>query len=215
MTLRGAGDRPSAVIFDLGGVLIDWNPRYLYRQLIEDEEQLGEFLGAVCTLEWNARLDAGRPWSEAVDELVQLHPHHEALISAYHERWAEMLGGPIADTVDVLAELREEPVALYALTNWSAEKFPIARERFDFLRWFDGIVVSGEERLCKPDPAIFQLVLDRFSLKPAETVFVDDAPDNVEAAAALGMRAIRFTDAAELRRELTGQGLLNGRVSDQ
>jgi len=199
------------VVFDLGGVLIDWNPRYLYRQLIEDEEQLEEFLGAVCTLEWNLQLDRGRSWAEAVDELVQLHPHHEPLISAYHERWAEMLGGPIAETVDVLAELREEPVALYALTNWSAEKFPIARKRFDFLRWFDGIVVSGEERLCKPDPAIFQLVLDRFSLKPAETVFVDDAPANVEAAAALGMHAIRFTDAAELRRELAALGLLNHR----
>jgi len=209
VTSRGAENRLGAVVFDLGGVLIDWNPRYLYRQLIDDEEQLEEFLGAVCTLEWNLQLDRGRSWVEAVDELVQLHPHHEQLISAYHERWAEMLGGAIAETVDVLAELREEPVALYALTNWSAEKFPIARERFDFLRWFDGIVVSGEERLCKPDPAIFQLVLDRFSLKPAETVFVDDAPANVEAAAAAGMRGIRFTDAAQLRRELAGLGLLH------
>ena len=199
-----------AVVFDLGGVLIDWDPRYLYRKLLADEAAVEEFLATVCTPEWNAEQDRGRPFAEGVAELVERHPLHAAAIAAYHERWPEMLGGEIPGTVEVLAELRATGVPLYALTNWSAETFGIARERFEFLEWFDGVLVSGEERLIKPDPAIFRLLLDRFGLDPGTTFYVDDAEANVAAARRLGIDAIRYTGHDQLRRELVARGLLEG-----
>ena len=198
-----------AVVFDLGGVLIDWDPRYLYRKLLDDEAAVEEFLATVCTPEWNAEQDRGRPFAEGVAELVERHPAHAAAITAYHERWAEMLGGAVDGTVEVLAELRAAGVPVYALTNWSAETFGIARERFEFLEWFDGVLVSGEERMIKPDPAIFRLLLDRFGLDPEATFYVDDSPANVAAAERLGFDAVRFTGAARLRRDLAGRGLLS------
>jgi 2-haloacid dehalogenase len=194
-----------AVVFDLGGVLIDWDPRYLYRKLLADEAAVEDFLATVCTPEWNAEQDRGRPFAEGVAELVERHPLHAAAIAAYHERWPEMLGGEIPGTVEVLAELRATGVPLYALTNWSAETFGIARERFEFLEWFDGVLVSGEERLIKPDPAIFRLLLDRFGLDPGTTFYVDDAEANVAAAAALGFDAVRFTGPERLRRDLAAR----------
>jgi 2-haloacid dehalogenase len=197
-----------AVVFDLGGVLIDWDPRHLYRKLLADEAAVEEFLATVCTPEWNAELDRGRPFAEGVAELVERHPEHAAAIAAYHERWPEMVAGDIPGTVEVLAELQAAGVPLYALTNWSAETFAITRGRFEFLEWFDGLLVSGEERVTKPDPAIFQLLLDRFGLDPAATVFVDDSEANVAAARRLGIDAIRFTGHEELRRELVARRLL-------
>jgi 2-haloacid dehalogenase len=197
-----------AVVFDLGGVLIDWDPRHLYRKLLADEAAVEEFLATVCTPEWNAGLDRGRPFAEGVAELVERHPEHAAAIAAYHERWPEMVAGDIPGTVEVLAELRAAGVPLYALTNWSAETFAITRGRFEFLEWFDGLLVSGEERVTKPDPAIFQLLLDRFGLDPTATVFVDDSEANVAAARRLGFDAIGFTGHEELRRELVARRLL-------
>jgi 2-haloacid dehalogenase len=197
-----------AVVFDLGGVVIDWDPRHLYRKLLADEAAVEEFLATVCTPEWNAELDRGRPFAEGVAELVERHPEHAAAIAAYHERWPEMVAGDIPGTVEVLAELRAAGVPLYALTNWSAETFAITRGRFEFLEWFDGLLVSGEERVTKPDPAIFQLLLDRFGLDPTATVFVDDSEVNVAAARRLGFDAIRFTGHEELRRELVARRLL-------
>lgn len=197
-----------AVVFDLGGVLIDWDPRHLYRKLLADEAAVEEFLATVCTPEWNAELDRGRPFAEGVAELVERHPEHAAAIAAYHERWPEMVAGDIPGTVEVLAELRAAGVPLYALTNWSAETFAITRGRFEFLEWFDGLLVSGEERVTKPDPAIFQLLLDRFGLDPTATVFVDDSEANVAAARRLGFDAIGFTGHEELRRELVARRLL-------
>ena len=198
-----------AVVFDLGGVLIDWDPRYLYRELLDDEAAVEEFLATVCTPEWNAEQDRGRPFAEGVAELVERHPVHAAAITAYSERWPEMLGGDIGGTVEVLAELREAGVPVYALTNWSAETFGIARERFEFLEWFDGVLVSGEERMIKPDPAIFRLLLDRFGLDPGATFYIDDSPANVAAADRLGFDAVRFTSPAQLRRDLEARGLLS------
>jgi 2-haloacid dehalogenase len=195
-------------VFDLGGVLIDWDPRHLYRKLLADEAAVEEFLATVCTPEWNAELDRGRPFAEGVAQLVERHPEHAAAIAAYHERWPEMVAGDIPGTVEVLAELRAAGVPLYALTNWSAETFAITRGRFEFLEWFDGLLVSGEERVTKPDPAIFQLLLDRFGLDPTATVFVDDSEANVAAARRLGFDAIRFTGHEELRRELVARRLL-------
>ena len=197
-----------AVVFDLGGVLIDWDPRHLYRKLLADEAAVEEFLATVCTPEWNAELDRGRPFAEGVAELVERHPEHAAAIAAYHERWPEMVAGDIPGTVEVLAELRAAGVPLYALTNWSAETFAITRGRFEFLDWFDGLLVSGEEGMAKPDPAIFQLLLDRFGLDPTATVFVDDSEANVAAARRLGFDAIGFTGHEELRRELVARRLL-------
>jgi 2-haloacid dehalogenase len=198
-----------AVVFDLGGVLIDWDPRYLYRKLLDDEAAVEAFLATVCTPEWNAEQDRGRPFAEGVAELVERHPVHAAAITAYHERWPEMLGGAVGGTVEVLAELRAAGVPVYALTNWSAETFGIARERFEFLEWFDGVLVSGEERMIKPDPAIFRLLLDRFGLDPGATFYIDDSPANVAAADRLGLDAVRFTSPAQLRRDLEARGLLS------
>jgi 2-haloacid dehalogenase len=197
-----------AVVFDLGGVLIDWDPRYLYRKLLADEAAVEEFLATVCTPEWNAELDRGRPFAEGVAELVERHPEHAAAIAAYHERWPEMLAGDLPGSVAVLADLRAAGVPLYALTNWSAETFAITRERFEWLDWFDGLLVSGEERMTKPDPAFFQLLLDRFGLDPGATVFVDDSEANVAAARELGIDAVRFTGPDQLRRELSARRIL-------
>jgi 2-haloacid dehalogenase len=197
-----------AAVFDLGGVLIDWDPRHLYRKLLADEEAVEEFLATVTTPEWNAELDRGRPFAEGVAELVERHPAHAAAITAYHERWPEMLAGEVPGVVEVLADLRAAGVPLYALTNWSAETFRLTRGRFEFLDWFDGLVVSGEERVIKPDPRIFQLLLDRFGLDPETTFYVDDSEANVAAARRLGIDAIRFTGAGRLRRELAARRLL-------
>ncbi|WP_177497740.1 HAD family hydrolase [Pseudomonas sp. Hp2] len=201
--------RPSidTVVFDLGGVLIDWDPRHLYRQLFDDHDAMERFLADICSPQWNLQQDAGRPWREAVAELSARHPAHAALIAAYHARWPEMLAGEIPGSVAILHELHERGLRLYALTNWSHETFPVARERFPFLRWFEGILVSGEERLIKPDPAIFRLLLSRYGIAPQRAVFIDDAPHNVAGAAAEGLHAVRFRDAAQLRRDLVALGL--------
>lgn len=201
-------DAPTSVIFDLGGVLIDWDPRYLYRKLFDDPDEMESFLAEVTTAEWNAHQDAGRPWAEAVDLLVAEHPEQRELIEAFHRRWPEMLAGEIPETVDVLAELRSTDVRLVALSNWSAEMFPIARERFDFLAWFEGILISGEVGVNKPDRQIFEHLVERFGIEPAKAVFIDDSSANVATAAALGFRAVQFTDAAALRLELVQLGLL-------
>ena len=199
-----------AVVFDLGGVLIDRDPRHLYRKLLADEAAVEEFLATVCTPEWNAEQDRGRPFAEGVAELVERSPAHAAAITAYSERWEEMLGGDIAGAVELLAELRATGVPLYALTNWSAETFGIARRRFGFLDWFDGVLVSGEEKMVKPDPRFFRLLLDRFGLDPEATFFVDDSEANVAAARRLGLDAVRFTSPEQLRRDLDARGLLLG-----
>ncbi len=199
----------STVIFDLGGVLIDWNPRHLYRKLFPgDEAAMEHFLAHVCNDAWNVQQDAGRGFAEAVALLKEEHPAKTGLIDAYWERWVEMLAGPINDTVDILALLRERRVPLYALTNWSAETWPVARPLFPFLDWFDGIVVSGQERMAKPDPRIFRLLLERFAVAPESAIYIDDSRRNVEAAAALGLHAIHFTGAKRLAEELATLSLL-------
>jgi 2-haloacid dehalogenase len=200
--------RPTTVVFDLGGVLIDWDPRYLYRQLFDDPDEMESFLAEVTTAEWNAHQDAGRPWAEAIELLVAEHPERRELIEAFHGRWPEMLAGEIPGTVHVLAELRAAGVRLVALSNWSAEMFPIARERFDFLAWFEGIVISGDVGVNKPDRRIFELLMDRFGIEPAAALFIDDSSANVDAATALGFHAIQFTDPKALRVELVRLGLL-------
>ncbi len=196
-------------VFDLGGVLIDWDPRHLYRRLFDgDAAAMERFLAEVCSMEWNASMDAGLPFAVAVEELAREHPEARELILAYHERWPEMLGGPIEGTVAILEELRRTGLPLYALSNWSAEKFPLARARFDFLGWFDGIVISGEVGICKPDPRIFRAFIDRYAVDPATAVYVDDHEPNVAAAVTAGFDARRFRGADALRVELVAAGLL-------
>jgi 2-haloacid dehalogenase len=198
-----------AVVFDLGGVLIDWDPRYLYRSLFNgDDLAMERFLAEVCTPAWNLEQDAGRPWREAVDMLAELNPGRRDLIAAYDERWSEMLGGPVDQTVEVMADLRRAGVRLAALSNWSAEKFPIARSRYPFLGWFEAIVISGEVGVCKPDPRIYRHLLEHIGLRAGSTIFIDDSAANVAGAADLGMAALQFHGSARLRDDLERLGVL-------
>jgi 2-haloacid dehalogenase len=202
--------RPTTVVFDLGNVLVDWDPRYLYRKLFDgDDAAMEQFLAEVCTPAWNEEQDRGRPFADACALLARNHPDKRALIEAWPSRYPETIAGPVAGTVEILEELRDRDVPLYALSNWSAETFPHARDRFPFLQWFRGIVLSGELRLAKPDPEIYRYLFATYGLRPTDTVFIDDSPRNVEAAAALGMHAVRFTDAAALRASLVRLGLLD------
>ena len=200
---------PTAVIFDVGKVLYDWSPRFLYERLIPEGEALEAFLRDVVNEDWHFQHDAGRPFADAAAELTALHPHHAELIAAWGPRFLESIGDPVPGMHELVAELDEAGVPLFAITNFSGEFWPPfrAREARLFDRFRD-IVVSGDERLTKPDPAIYRLALDRFGLTPAESVFVDDNDANVASAAALGIHAILFTDADALRAELVALGLL-------
>lgn len=201
--------KPTVVVFDLGGVLVDWDPRYLYRRLFDgDEAAMEHFLTEVCPPAWNHEQDRGRPFAEGCAIAAGAYPAERDRISAWFDRFDETMAGEIPGTVAVLAALRERGVPLYALSNWSAETFPRAQARFPFLDWFDGTVISGALRITKPDPRIYRHLLERFALRAEDTVFIDDSPRNVEAAAALGLRAIRFTDADALRAELIALHLL-------
>jgi 2-haloacid dehalogenase len=205
--------RPGTVLFDLGGVLIDWDPRHLYRKIFPDDAAgMERFLAEICTPEWNHAQDAGRGWDAAIGELVARFPAERARIVAFRERWTETLGGPIAETVAILRELIDQGRPVYALTNWAADTFAIARTLpgYEFLGWFKGIVVSGKEKIAKPDPRIWEIVLARFGLAAGDTLFIDDSSRNIEAAAALGFDTIRFTSPAALRAELETRGLLAG-----
>ena len=198
-----------AALFDLGGVLIDWNPRYLFRrQFGGDEAAMENFLARIVPQSWNHEIDAGKPMAQAVAERSRLHPEFADLIALWQDEWEHMLGGAIAGSLEILAQLRQRGVRLLALTNWSAETFPIAQRRFGFLQWFEDIVVSGQVGLAKPDPRIFALAMERCRLDPAQTVFIDDSPPNVEAARKIGLRALHFRNADTLRGELRQAGYL-------
>jgi 2-haloacid dehalogenase len=209
-----AEGRRNTVIFDLGGVLIDWNPRHLYRKLFAgDEPAMEHFLATVCTQEWNRCQDAGRSFAEGARLLKAEHPDKAELIDAYGARFDEMIAGPITASVEILAELRDRGTPLYGLTNFSAETYAPARERFEFLSWFRGILVSGEVKMIKPDPEIFQLLIARFAIDPEGAVYIDDVEANVGAAQAFGIHAIQFTTPASLREELVRLRLLPQRSS--
>ena len=201
--------KKTTIIFDLGGVLVDWNPAYVFDTLIEDEEKRNHFFKNICTPEWNEEQDAGRTLEEATKMLVDQHPEWQEYIEAYYGRWEEMLGGPINETVEIFRQLKDSGCyKMYALTNWSAELFPIALQKYDFLHWFDGRLVSGEEKMRKPFPEFYQLLLDRFAIKKEEAIFIDDNLRNVESAREFGIETIRFTTPAELKKELQGKGIL-------
>jgi 2-haloacid dehalogenase len=195
------------VVFDIGGVLIDWNPRHLYRKIFSSEEEMERFLSEVCTYEWNVQQDGGKLFSEATAELSARFPAYSDKIALYYGRWEEMLGGELTDTVNLFNELKSAGMPLYALTNWSHEAFPVAYERYGFMKQFDGIVVSGYEKLLKPDHAIYRVLMDRYNVNPAESVYIDDNKANAEAAAELGFHSIHFQSADHLRYELRSLGL--------
>jgi 2-haloacid dehalogenase len=190
----------NTIIFDLGAVLIDWNPHYMYRSIFADEDAMKNFLATVCTSDWNEEQDAGRSLQDGTAALIKEFPEHEENIRAFYSRWEEMLGEPFWDTVEILKELKAgKKYKIYALTNWSAETFPIALKRYDFLGWFDGIVVSGVEKIRKPAPEFYQLLFDRHDIKVDESLFIDDNYRNVVAAEKLGIQSIHYKSAIQLR----------------
>ncbi len=211
MTTVSAGNgqiTADCVVFDIGNVLIEWDPRHLYRKHFAQEEKMEHFLREVCPMEWNLELDRGRSFAEAIEERVALFPEFESEIRAYDTGWHDMVPGEIAGTVALLDELKAARVPLYAITNFSNEKFSEARKRFPFLETsFIDIVISAEERCLKPDRRIYEILFERNELQPSQTVFIDDTLHNVEAARAVGMNAIHFLSAEKLRRDLIAYGL--------
>lgn len=198
-----------AVVFDVGGVLIDWNPRHLYRKIFEAEAEMERFLAEVCTHNWNEQADAGRPTAEITAELCAQHPDKEELIESYYGRFPEMIKGALDGTVALLEQLHLRNLPLYVLSNFSAETFPVARRRFDFFERFTGLVVSGEEGMKKPDPRIYDIVIGRFGLEPAHTLFIDDRADNTQAAIDAGWQAVQFVSPGKLEADLRALGLLD------
>lgn len=199
-----------SIIFDLGAVLVDWNPRYLYSKIFATQEEVEHFLENICTSDWNETQDEGRSLAEGTDLLIAQHPQYEAQIRAFYGRWKEMLGGPIQETVEILKKLKDSGrFKLYALTNWSNETFPIALMEYQFLQWFDGIVVSGKEKLRKPHHPFYQLLLDRYNVDKSTSIFIDDNSRNVKAAEEFGIESIHFLSPGQLQQELSSRGILN------
>ena len=192
------------VIFDLGGVLIDWNPEYVFLEVFNgDREKMKWFFDEICTMDWNENQDAGYPLQQATDERVKLFPEYEEWIRIYYGRWEEMLGEQIDGTVTILKQLIDNPnYKVVALTNWSSETFPIALERFDFLHWFEGIVVSGTEKMRKPFNEIYELTLNRFNIEASQSLFIDDNARNIEAAKKIDINTIHFNNPRQLKSEL-------------
>ena len=198
------------IIWDLGGVLIDWNPHYVFTDDYFDTiEKRDYFIEKICTHDWNENQDAGYSIAKATEERVALFPEWESAIRDFYGRWEEMLGGVIEGPLEIFRQLKEKKeLKFYALTNWSAETFPIARQRFDFLQWFDGILVSGEEKLRKPFPEFYRLMFERFSINPASTIFIDDNLRNVQAAEKVGISAVHYQSSGQLKTILIEEGLL-------
>jgi 2-haloacid dehalogenase len=197
------------VIFDLGGVLIDWNPDYVYREIYPDPVQRKWFFDNICTHDWNMQQDAGRPLSEATEEKVSEFPEYEDQIRAFYGRWKEMLGDAIYENVRLLDQVvKANGHRVYALTNWSHETFPVALDRFEFLQWFEGIVVSGEEKTIKPLREIYEILFHRYDIEPSKALFIDDNKDNVAGAVNAGMHAVHYTTHEQLRHDLASFGIL-------
>jgi 2-haloacid dehalogenase len=197
------------IVFDLGGVLVDWNPMYLYRKIFSKESEAQAFLENVCTFDWNEEQDAGRSLADATQLLLQQFPEQELHIKAYYTRWEEMLGGPIEGTVEIFSQLkRTKRYKIVALTNWSAGTFPKALARYDFLHWFDGRLVSGEENTRKPFPEIYEALISKFDLNPATSLFIDDNERNLIPAKAIGFNTIHFKSPEILEGQLKEMNLL-------
>jgi 2-haloacid dehalogenase len=199
--------RIEAVVFDIGGVLLDWDPRHLYRQLIADPDQLDDFLDRICTRQWHLGHDLGEDTEQSCQELAAQYPEHAELIMAWSDRSEEMIGGILTETVEVLGELRSAGLRCFVLSNMEPDKYRLRRARYDFFELLEGCVISGLEGVAKPDQKIFEILLSRYGLEPTVTVFIDDLPGNVAVARELGVVAIQFTTAAQLRTDLRDLGL--------
>lgn len=196
------------IIFDLGNVLIDWEPRRLFRKIFADEEEMEYFLKNICTSEWNVQQDKGRTLAAATQILVEKYPNYTTEIEAFYGRWEEMLGGAIQPTVDILEELYHAKThRIYALTNWSAETFPVALRDFPFLKYFEGILVSGDEKMIKPQQEIYKLMCSRYKINPATAIFIDDSLANIKGCEDFGMKGIHFQSATQLKEELRQLGI--------
>lgn len=198
----------TTIIFDFGGVLLDWNPHNLYRRFIDKKEEIDRFLSEINFHEWNMQQDKGRPFAKAVDDLSHEFPQYSQLIHAYHENWEDSIVGPISGTVDILYRLKDAGYFLYGLSNWSAETFPIAFNKYDFFKRFDGIIISGEVNLVKPDPAIFKLLLDKIGRPANECLLIDDSFVNIAEGQKQGFAAIQFSSPGQLILELGKLNLL-------
>nr|WP_246505408.1 HAD family phosphatase [Microvirga antarctica] len=187
--------------------MLRWDPRHLYRAIFDDDAEMEWFLSSVCTPPWNLEQDRGRDWEEAVALLTKDHPAHESAIRAFHERWEETVSGPIDENVSLLARIRAAGIPNYCITNFSSPKFALSQARYPFLTGFDGIIVSGDECLLKPEPAIYNLLLDRYGLEAQDCIFIDDSGANVEGARAVGMQAIHFVEPMDLAAELRAHGI--------
>jgi 2-haloacid dehalogenase len=207
-TLRRNHHNHLAIVFDFGGVLLDWDPRYLYRKLFPDDEQgMERFLNEVGFYEWNHQQDAGRSFSEAVADLCKKHPGYCDLIRAYDTRWEESISGPIQPNVELLQRLKLAGYPLYGLSNWSVEKFNLARYKYEFLDWFEDILISGEVKINKPDPRIFDMFLQRIGRAAPECLFIDDSADNVATAQNLGFLVIHYRSPGQLTDHLHTMGI--------
>ncbi|GGZ68850.1 HAD family hydrolase [Algibacter mikhailovii] len=198
------------IIFDLGGVLIDWNPEYVFLDVFDgNRKKMQWFFDNICTSDWNENQDAGHPLAKATEERMALFPEYKKEIEMFYGRWVEMLGGAITGTVSILKALIDSKnYKVVALTNWSAETFPIAQEKFEFLQWFEGIIVSGEEKTRKPFDDIYKLTLERFQIKAENAIFIDDNLRNIEAANALGIHGIQFKSPADLKQRLKNYNII-------
>jgi 2-haloacid dehalogenase len=192
----------TTIVFDFGGVLLDWNPHNLYRRFFNRKEEIDQFLSEVRFSEWNLQQDKGRPFEQGVAELSSEFPQYSHLIRAFHDNWEESIVGPIAGSVAILRGLKLAGYALYGLSNWSAETFPLAYNKYEFFRLFDGIIISGDVKVVKPEPAIFQLLLTRANCPADQCLLIDDSTLNIEAAQKLGFASIRFQSPEQLEREL-------------
>lgn len=209
MSEPARGTRLRNLVFDLGGVLIDWDPRHLYRRLFKgDEAAMDRFLATVCTRDWHVQQDAGRSTAAATAELVARHPEHRALIEAFYDCWDEMTAGLLPGAAELLDRLARRRVPLYALSNWPADTFPRTRAKFPILGHFHAIVISGEIGIVKPDRRIFDHLLKTQRLVASECLFIDDVAENVEGAQAAGLSAIRFQNTPSLAQALRELGFL-------
>jgi 2-haloacid dehalogenase len=197
----------SAVVFDLGGVLLDWDPRHVYRTVFDDPAEMEHFLARICTADWHRAHDLGADVGESCERLAEAHPRYRDAIMAWADRYEEMAAGQFDETVQVLADVVSAGMPCYALSNMEPDTFRVRRDRFGFMRWFDGYVISGIEGVAKPDRRIFEVLIDRHGLEPAATAFVDDSAANVAVAGSLGLRALQFSSAERLRQDLSALGV--------
>lgn len=198
-----------AVIFDFGNVLLEWNPRHVYRRYFpNDEEAMEQFFREVNFMDWNLQQDKGRPFAEGVAELSKQFPHYSDLIQAYHDNWEDSIGDYLAGTVEIMKQLKNSGYSLYGLSNWSAETFPIAREKYDFFHLLDDYVISGEVGMIKPEPEIFELLLKKIGKPVNECLFIDDALVNIQQAQKMGFATVHFQSPEQLENELRTLQLL-------